>query len=93
MQIDPNNNINRFTGTTSAKSSRAQTSAISIPGNAASFEHASALENTLAAVPEIRPEAVARARQLIADPNYPSASIVRSLSNFLAEKILHPEDQ
>lgn len=38
-----------------------------------------ALRDTLAAQPEIRPEVVARARALAADPDYPSAAIIQRI--------------
>jgi hypothetical protein len=42
----------------------------------------------MAAQPEIRPEVVARARALAADPDYPSAAIIQRIG----EKILGAPD-
>lgn len=46
------------------------------------------LKAKLASEPEIRPEMVARGRELAADPNYPSSDIISSL----ASKILQAPD-
>jgi hypothetical protein len=48
----------------------------------------SALENT----PASRPDAVARARQLINDPSYPGAAVTSQVSQFLADKMLSQND-
>jgi hypothetical protein len=42
-------------------------------------EHTTALKAALQSQPEIRPEVVARARSLAADPAYPSAAILRQV--------------
>ncbi len=51
-------------------------------------DSAATLRRALAEQPEIRPEVVARARALAADPGYPSASIIRRVS----EQILGAPD-
>ncbi|MGH7959759.1 MAG: hypothetical protein ACREH8_22480 [Opitutaceae bacterium] len=43
--------------------------------------------------PEIRPEVLERARALVADPDYPGASINRSLAQLMLEAPDHSEDQ
>jgi len=53
-----------------------------------STESASFLKSALASQPEIRPEEVARATALAADPSYPSVGIMKSV----AEKILASPD-
>jgi hypothetical protein len=45
-----------------------------------STQGAAYLSAALASQPEIRPEEVARASALAADPNYPSTSIIRSIA-------------
>lgn len=42
-------------------------------------DHSEALKGALAQQPEIRPEVVARARALAADPSYPSPEILRQV--------------
>jgi hypothetical protein len=51
-------------------------------------ENSKALQAALTEQPAIRPEVVARGRELAADPSYPSASILRKVS----EVILHSPD-
>lgn len=45
-----------------------------------SAEQSAALRESLARQPEIRPEVVARGRELAADPSYPSPEILRKVS-------------
>ena len=52
-----------------------------------SFASSSALERAVRNLPASRPEAVAQARELAADPNYPSAGILRQVSILLAERL------
>ena len=40
----------------------------------------SRVRDTLAAMPEVRPEVVERGRQLAADPHYPSADIMQKIA-------------
>jgi hypothetical protein len=60
--------------------------------DSASFPGASALDQALAAVPNSRPEVVARAKALVADPNYPSGETLKQLSSFLAAKLISGAD-
>lgn len=52
-----------------------------------SFAGSSALEAALKSTPDVRTSAVDRARELISDPNYPSADTIKQLANFLADKL------
>jgi hypothetical protein len=45
-----------------------------------STESASFLKSSLGQLPEIRPDVVARARALAADPSYPSAAIMKGIA-------------
>ncbi len=45
-----------------------------------STESAAFLKTALAGQPEVRPEVVERAKALAADPNYPSAAIMKSVA-------------
>jgi hypothetical protein len=45
-----------------------------------STQSATFLKTALGSQPEVRPEVVARARALAADPGYPSASIMKSVA-------------
>lgn len=53
-----------------------------------STEQAAFLRTELQRQPEIRPEVVARARELAADPNYPPRDVIRSV----AQQILKSPD-
>jgi hypothetical protein len=85
MNIDPlsNSNINPF--------ARRHTSFREQPGDAGSgaegeifsAERSASVRDTLAALPEIRPEVVARGRQLLADANYPGPDIVSKIASLI----------
>jgi hypothetical protein len=49
-----------------------------------SLSDSTALEGALASVPDSRPEAVQRAKDLLADPNYPPLVLIQKLSRLLA---------
>jgi len=84
MEINMKINTGGIPATTHAKRSAPKPLS---PSGGDAFASSNALEGALKNVPDVRPEAVARARQLINDPNYPSADTVRQLSNFLAGKL------
>jgi hypothetical protein len=50
------------------------------------FTKTSALDKSLAGVPDVRSDAVARAKALISDSSYPSAAVVKQLAGFMANK-------
>jgi len=52
-----------------------------------SFASSNALEGAVRNLPASRPEAVAQARALAADPNYPSPDILRQISSLLADRL------
>jgi hypothetical protein len=52
-----------------------------------SFSRTSGLDEALQNQPTSRPDAVAYAKSLIADPSYPSAATMRQVSNLLAEHL------
>ena len=51
------------------------------------FAVCNALERAVKNLPASRPEAVARARALAADPGYPSSDILRQVSRLLAGRL------
>jgi hypothetical protein len=79
----------------SSSSSAARNDAIAAAANASAsrahrgatdqihIDKAAALRASLGQVPEIRPEVVARARALAADPSYPSDEIIRHVSGVI----------
>jgi hypothetical protein len=48
-----------------------------------STELSSKVRASLESMPEIRPEVVERGRQLLSDPNYPSADIMRKIAGLI----------
>jgi hypothetical protein len=58
-----------------------------VAGDGVSFEGSAALDEAVKGLPDSRPEAVDRARELINNPNYPSQETVGRLSQFLATKL------
>jgi hypothetical protein len=92
MYINPNVNINRFNNAGSVKTGSPKSPAVAQETATGSFDGASALESALGSVPDVRPEAVSRARELIADTTYPSPQTLRKVSDFLAKKLLSAED-
>ena len=53
-----------------------------------SFEGAQGLSEALLRTPESRPDLVARAREMVASPNYPPPEMIRNLANLLAANML-----
>jgi hypothetical protein len=51
------------------------------------------LKAALVSQPEIRPEVVARGRALAADPNYPSAAVIRSVAALIVNSPDLSEEQ
>lgn len=52
--------------------------------DAAAFSRTEALHRALAEMPAVRPEAVARARQLLGQPQYPPLETIRGIARLLA---------
>lgn len=52
-----------------------------------SFQHAEALDQSMQATPEVRPEAVARAKALISEVRYPGDETIRGIASLLALKL------
>lgn len=59
----------------------------------ADFPAATQLAQKLAATPETRADQVARAKALIADPNYPDAETIRRIAHQMVGKIAIPPAQ
>jgi len=76
----------------SAAAAQNQANAAPAKSDRISTDNAAFLQSALANQPEIRPEEVARASALAADPSYPSTSILRSVaSRILASPDLSEE--
>jgi hypothetical protein len=84
MEMDSNFSAARGNGASSAKRSARVFKDFS---DETSFAQRPTLQDTLQNLPDSRPEAVARARQLIADPDYPSLRAQHILARHLAEQL------
>lgn len=89
MEKDSNFSATRGNGASSAKRS---TRALKKLSDQAPPDHLPALKQTLHELPDSRPEAVARARKLIADPDYPSQLKQELLAQHLAAQLLSEGD-
>lgn len=84
MEIKNNMNVSSVNGLNSP--GRA-TPAAKTATDTASFTKSAAVEAELKSLPDSRPEAVDRARQLISDASYPPPAVVKQLSQFLAANL------
>ena len=55
------------------------------------FSASMAVESALQRVPEVRPEAVARASKLLEQPGYPPTAIIQGLATLLAQSFEEDE--
>jgi hypothetical protein len=93
MEISSNLNLNSVNGT--ATPPRTRTAALSDADgdqDQVTLTNSNALHKALDSAPASRPETVARARQLIADPTYPGADVTSKVSQFIADKLFSQND-
>jgi hypothetical protein len=96
MQIDSNMSTGGVNGPTASRRTAvtAKTTgkglAVKKASDGASFAGAAGLEGALQAVPDIRADAVDRAKGLVNDAQYPPPETIKQLSSFLASKLLPP---
>ena len=81
MEISPNRNIEPPFGI-SVRQVKALTS--QPPSDTTAFDSAEKLDQALQTAPAIRPEAVARARDLIGDVTYPPLETIQQIGALLA---------
>jgi hypothetical protein len=82
VEFNPGLNVNAGTSQPVARQKTLQP-----PDTTMSIGRTQALEKTLQATPQIRPEAVARAGALVADEGYPSDQVLARLAGHLAENL------
>lgn len=82
MKVNPNRDLS-----SPATVSRVTEKSVPAPAAAPDFAASTQLADKLAATPEVRAESVARAKALIADPNYPDAKAIHAIAKKLAGKI------
>jgi hypothetical protein len=90
--MDINLNLNRIPdpGSNSqpvAKPAPAAAAAAPAGQDGVSLHNASALEQALNNVPDVRPEKVEQARQLVADTDYPSDKVMGGIAQLLSQHI------
>lgn len=88
MKVNPNRNIRE----TAAARRAPQPDAPATSAATSDFQASTKLAEKLAAMPAVRAEKVARAKALIADPNYPKAKTIRAIAQQLAQHIQPPTD-
>lgn len=84
MEIDFNPGLNVNAGTSQPV---ARQKTLQPPDTTMSIGRTQALEKTLQATSQIRPEAVARASALVADESYPSDQVLARVAGHLAENL------
>lgn len=84
MEVNTNISAGGIGGITPQKRSAPAAGA---PAATDSFASSTALDSAVKNLPASRPEAVARARELAADPNYPSADTLRQISGLFARHL------
>lgn len=85
MNIDPlsNSDIIRQALNNGQKNGAAETGQFGEGSDQVSTALSSRVRESLASIPEIRPEVVARGRALAADPSYPSNDIVTEIARWI----------
>ena len=89
MQISAHLNLSSVNGTASANRPKtASASDADGDKDSVTLTDLTSLKGSLESTAASRPDVVAKARQLIADPSYPNATVTGQVSQFLANKIL-----
>ena len=84
--MEVNNNINIDTAQW-VKVNQARSRASQSGADTTSFYRVEALDQAMQATPAVRPEAVERAKKLIAEIRYPGDETIRGIASLLALKI------
>ncbi|MEK7781371.1 MAG: flagellar biosynthesis anti-sigma factor FlgM [Verrucomicrobiota bacterium] len=88
MKVNPNRDLQ----TTAPASRTPKRPAQPAAAPESDFQASTKLALKLAATPTVRADKVARAKTLIADPNYPNAKVVKAVAGQLADKIQSAPD-
>ena len=87
MRVNAKNEVARTEGNPSAKAPRKAAAGT----DKVDLKSTDNLHAALNATPEIRADKVAKAKQLVQDPNYPSAKVLSQVAKTLAQKIRHQD--
>jgi hypothetical protein len=88
MKINPNLSLGGVNGVSYSKApvaAKDQAESVSLNGSAA-------LDGALREVPDTRASEVARASQLVANPDYPSPAILKKMAAFFADNLSSQTD-
>ena len=88
MQIDPTN----YSGPLTGPSRRLARPRARVERDEANFARTESLNRSLEQTPDVRPAAVAHARTLVADAQYPSAEVLGGVAQLLAGKLTGPSE-
>lgn len=87
MNIDPRNNLSHIYSQSIAKQNQAEAGQAQPTPEAKPVEASDTLElktlERFRAEPEVRPEVVAKGKELLNDPNYPSQEIVNEIAKLI----------
>jgi hypothetical protein len=87
MEVNFNSSQNRISNYSPAVSRQSAPSSADNTDSTMSFQRTKTLEQTLRQTPTVRPEKVAQAKALAADPAYPSDQVLSKVSGLLAKHI------
>jgi hypothetical protein len=84
MEINPNRNVNP------ALPAGVPVKPRTVTGNsdASSFEQSSTLNIALQSTPDVRPEVVSRAEDLVSSSSYPPREVIQRIANLLAANLI-----
>ncbi len=81
MQINSNN----YTGNVARVAYVSNSGKAGAPkGDRVQFDQTASLEKALKETPDVRPDVIDRAKDLVANPNYPPPEVIKRISNLLA---------
>ena len=85
MRVDPSNQRRQVNKT--AQIAETQTRPASVKRDNMSLAGTEALDKAMQSTPAVRPEKVARAKALLADPAYPSAAVLNRVTDLLTQHL------
>jgi hypothetical protein len=89
MEVDFNPGRNMNVGSSQSVNRRG---AIQPADSTMSFSRTQSLEKSVKSIPQVRPEKVAAATALVADPQYPSTGALNKLAGLFAGNLASQED-
>ncbi len=84
MEVKANKNVD---AAPAVNINRTRPRPAAVESDTASFNRAAALDQAMQATPAVRPEAVARAKELLSNVKYPPATTIEGIAALLALKL------